>query len=59
MSGDTTELTTEEEFYRRLDTLIGEAVENDLTIEGGWACRSMDGQYEYEALISAVDRSNS
>jgi len=55
MPPDTTGITTEAEFYEQLHALLGEAVENGLTIEGGWSCRSMNGQYHYEALISAVN----
>ena len=58
MPVDSTTVATEAELYSRLDALVGEAVENGLTIEGGWTCRSADGQYDYEALITAVNMSN-
>lgn len=48
-------VTTEAEFHSHLEALIAEALANGVDIEAPWDCHNTTDQYDYEALISAVN----
>lgn len=53
MIPNNTTVTSAEEFQRRLNDLVADARQNDVPVEGGWACGSTDAD-QFEAHITRV-----
>lgn len=50
------EPTTETEFVAALQSLLLDAHENGVDIEGGWDCRNGDGHPDWDILITEVQK---
>lgn len=51
MAVDDTPITTQDDFHRRLEAVVAEALRNDVTIEGGWTCCNTTDQYDYDVNV--------
>lgn len=50
------EPTTEAEFTAALQSLLLNAHENQVNIEGGWDCRNGGGHPDWDILITEVEK---
>lgn len=51
-------ITTDESFERLLTALIAAARRNDVDVSGAWECRLDDGGPNWEAIITALARTD-
>lgn len=55
MSTQFEDVTTGEEFRERLSELLSAAVENGVSIEGGWTCETNPGGEEWDVVVASLD----
>lgn len=56
MSTDETGPTNSAELQAELQTLLIDAYENGVPVEGGWNCRNGDGHPDWDVMITQVQK---
>lgn len=49
-------LATEAAFHEKLQELVRRAHDNDVDVEGGWACRNGDGHPDWDVVVTEVEK---
>lgn len=56
MSSDDAGVTSDADFRAELQTLLTQAHDNGVTVEGGWDCRNGDDHPDWDIIVTEVEK---